>query len=320
MIDSIHKVVSVLAFLSIGFSLTEVYLTSNKLWKRKHENEVADSISVIAQFVAVLPGFIFAMNSLFEKNLITFFDYIIYMVWNLFSIFVGIKFWVEGERKKGIFRLIKQAIKSERLEVGDLAKSFFKPYRAQEIIYILAEIALIDDKLDPQEKDFIQKFADNWNIDFSWDNLTNQNREFTNKNFISLRQNVVDYLAVSPPEKQVSQLRDVVNALINIDGEVAEEEKLIVAELNGLFSQYLGEQSANEVYQIVIVPQTQEQEIVIDTSLPELSRYSIQGGFVYHTICYYSKQYAQIICDQYRSLNLISFVTTIDQILVSSQS
>lgn len=62
MIEIIKKVVYVLAFLSIGFSLTEVYLTSNKLWKRKHDNEVAESVSVMAGFMAIIPGFFFALN------------------------------------------------------------------------------------------------------------------------------------------------------------------------------------------------------------------------------------------------------------------
>jgi len=67
-------------------------------------------------------------------------------------------------------------------------------------------------------------------------------------------------------------------------------------------------------------PKTQQQEEVIDTSLPELSRYSTQGGFAYHTNSYYSKQYAQIICEQYRSLNLIRLVTTIDQTLATFEA
>ncbi|NEO92584.1 MAG: TerB family tellurite resistance protein [Moorea sp. SIO3G5] len=318
MIEIIQKIVYVLAFLSIGFSLTEVYLSSNKIWKRKHDNEVAESVSVMAEFMAIIPGFLFALNFLFERQWQGFLDTIIYIGMSVFYVFVGIKFWVNGERKKGLFRLLKQALNSEKQEVGDLAKSFFKPSGAQTIIYILSQIALIDEKLHPKEKEFIQRFADNWNIDFSWETLTNNRLEGANKNFIKLREDVVDYLATSPPYKQVSQLKDVVNALINIDDEVSEQEKLIVAELNGLFSRYLGERLDNEVYRVVIVPQTEQQEEVIETSLPELSRYSTKGGFAYQTNSFYSKQYAAIICDQYRSLNLISFVTTIDQILVSS--
>ncbi|NEO77939.1 hypothetical protein [Moorena sp. SIO4G3] len=318
MIEIIKEIVYVLAFLSIGFSLTEVYLSSNKLWKRKHDNQVAESVSVMAEIMAIIPGFFFALNYLFEKQWQGFLDTIIYIFMSIFYVFVGIKFWVDGERKKGLWRLIKQALKSEKQEVGDLAKSFFKPSGAQKIIYILSQIALIDEELNPQEKEFIQSFAKNWNIDFSWKNLTENRKEGANKNFIKLRQDVVDYLATSPPDKQVSQLRDVVNALINIDEEVSEQEKLIVAELNGLFSRYLGEKLDNEIYRVVIVPQTEQQEEVIETSLPELSRYDTTGGFAYQTNSFYSKQYAEIICDQYRSLNLISFVTTIDQILVSS--
>lgn len=60
-----QKVVYVLAFASIGFTFTRAYLASNKLWARKHESKVAESISVTAELIGLIPAIIFALNYYF---------------------------------------------------------------------------------------------------------------------------------------------------------------------------------------------------------------------------------------------------------------
>ncbi|NEQ67947.1 MAG: hypothetical protein F6K21_21070, partial [Symploca sp. SIO2D2] len=103
-----QKVISILAFLSIGFSLTEVYLTVNQIWKRKHERVVAESISVSANLVSLIPGFIFSLNFLLQGEYIGLIDSTLFAGLAIFYIFVGMSLWVEGERKKGLWTLIKQ--------------------------------------------------------------------------------------------------------------------------------------------------------------------------------------------------------------------
>ncbi|MGK7901698.1 MAG: hypothetical protein AB4352_09830 [Hormoscilla sp.] len=308
MMEIFQRVVSVLAFASLGFAFTEVYLTTNKLWTRKHEEEVAESFSVTAKILGFIPGIIYALNYLFEQQWQGMIDSLIYVFLSGFTIMLGIKFWVEGERKKGLWTLFKQAFQQDREEAGNLAKSFLKPSGAKKIINILGQIALIDEEIDPREKEFIQSFADNWNIDFDWEELTSKRTDGSNVSYVKLRQDVADYLATTPPQKQVSQLKDVITALVNIDEEVSEQEQLILAELNGLFSRYLDKHHNLEVYHVVVVPRSDRQEQVIATSFPELSQYSVIDGHAYHSGPFYSKQYAQIICEQYRSLNLFGIV------------
>jgi len=63
-----QMVVYVLAFASIGFTFTKVYLASNKLWTRKHEIEVAESFSVTGELIGLIPAIIFALNYFFSNS------------------------------------------------------------------------------------------------------------------------------------------------------------------------------------------------------------------------------------------------------------
>ncbi|NET54880.1 MAG: TerB family tellurite resistance protein [Symploca sp. SIO2E6] len=305
-----QKVISILAFLSIGFSLTEVYLTVNPIWKRKHERVVAESISVSANLVSLIPGFVFGLNFLLQGEYVGLIDTVLFAGLAVFYIVVGMSLWVEGERKKGLWTLIKQTLNFERKEAGDLAKSFFKPSGAQKIISILGQLAMIDEVIDPREKQFIQSFVDNWNINYSVDdNLRIDKTTNAAVNLIQLRNDVTDYLATSPPQKQVSELKDITQVLINIDQEVSEQEKLIMGELDGLFSAYIAQEPNAARYHVIVVPQNERQVQVIMTSLPELTRYEVAEGIAYNSDPFYSKEYADVISDGYRSLNLFSIVT-----------
>ncbi len=168
---------------------------------------------------------------------------------------------------------------------------------------------MIDEVIDPREKQFIQSFADHWDINFSWENLTTNLSAGGSINLIKLRQDVTDYLATSPPQKQVSELKDLINALVNIDEEVSEKERLIMGELDGLLSEYISQQPNAPRYHAIVAPQNERQVQVVTTSVSELIRYEVGEGFAYHSSPFYSKEYADVISDGYHSLNLLSIVT-----------
>ncbi|NEQ65392.1 MAG: TerB family tellurite resistance protein, partial [Symploca sp. SIO2D2] len=186
----------------------------------------------------------------------------------------------------------------------------FKPSGAQKIISILSQLAMIDEVIDPREKEFIQSFIDNWNINYSLDDSLIASQTKNNSvSLINLRKDVTDYLETSPPQKQVSELKDMLQTLINIDQEVSAKEKLIMGELDGLFSEYISQQPNPAKYHVVVVPQNERQVQVIMTSLPELARYEVAEGVAYNSSPFYSKDYANVISEGYRSLNLFSIVT-----------
>ena len=309
MMEIFQKVVYVLAFASLGITVTRLYLKSNKLWMRKHEKSVAESISVTAELLGLLPESILVLNFILERQWQGMISSLLYISLGVFYILIGIKLWVKGERKKGFLRLFIQAFQQEKAEAGNLAKSFLKPSGAKIVINLLCQIALIDDVLDPREKKFIQSFADNWDIYFDWDELKNNRTDGSPVNYVKLRQDLADYLATYPPSKQVCQLKDVITALVNIDEDFCEEEQLIVGELNGLFSLYLGQHDDLELYHVVVVPKGDRDSEAIATTFPELSPYPVANGLAaYNSGPFYSKKYAQIICQQYRSLDLFGLV------------
>lgn len=302
------QLISYLALASLGFTVAEVYLRANRLWKQKHEPAVAESISIMAMLVSFFPGLVFTLNFLFEAQWQGFIREALYLFIVIFTLLVGIELWVPGKQNKKFFALLQQALKLEQKEVGDLAKALFKPDQHQSVIRILCQIALIDNHLDDREKKFIDAFAQQWAIDLSWDVLQTQNSFDPDINYINLRRDVEDYLAAAPPNEQVSQLRDITNRLINIDLDVSDAEKLMILELNGLFARYLSQDENLEQYFVVVVPQTEQQEAMIARMLPELTRYRVAQGFAYHSQPFYSKEFAKIFGDQCRTLDLFSIV------------
>jgi hypothetical protein len=43
------QLISYFALASLGFTVVEVYLRANRLWKQKHEPAVAESISILSE-------------------------------------------------------------------------------------------------------------------------------------------------------------------------------------------------------------------------------------------------------------------------------
>ncbi|MEH2122780.1 tellurite resistance TerB family protein [Nostoc sp.] len=169
--EFLKQLIFYLTFASLGFTITDIYLRANKLWKRKHDKTVAESISITAMFVSIVPGSVFTLNYLFVGQWQGFIQEALYLLLVTFNISVGIELWVPGERHKSFFTLLKQALNLERKEVGDLAIALFKPPQHKTIIDILCQIALIDERLDERERKFIDTFAQKWGIEFSWNML-----------------------------------------------------------------------------------------------------------------------------------------------------
>lgn len=302
--------VLVIGYLAVLFSLFEAYLTLNKIWKRKHERVVADSISILGKFIGIIPVIFFLLYFFSNEDIPGFLSRLIVFILLLFHVIIGAGWWVTGERTKGIFKLVKRSLRIERKEVTVLAKSFFRPSGAEKILGILGQTAMIDGVLDKKEVDFIQSFASEWNIDFSATKIKSDYQTSNGNHYVNLRHSMENYLAISPPKSQVSQLADVLKLLVNVDNKVSEEEQLILDELNGLIDNYIYEGKICCRYFVAIVPQNNRQEEEMANLLSEqgFTKNQVAGGYAFLSEAFYSKQYAEIVCDQYRSINLFSVV------------
>ncbi|TAF34068.1 MAG: TerB family tellurite resistance protein [Cytophagales bacterium] len=310
-----EELVNELAYFAIVFIVVEVYLTVNKLWKRKHERVVAESISLTARFVSLFPMTVFTIHAYTTDNWqnFTYNGLIVFLI--LVHISVGSGFWVAGQQRKSFWKLVKQSLSMEQKEVGDLAKSFFRPSQADKLLSILEQVAFIDNDLDDKEIQFINSFAKHWNIDIDWKSVS-LSMSNTSINFDSLRKAMTDYLSTSPPQAQVLQFIDVLTMLVNIDGNIADNEAFMLEELTGLAHSYTQQKVNTTSFYVAIIPQNKAQEDAVLVLTPPLRKNEAPGGYAYVAGPFYSQRYADIVADEYRTFNLFSATLREDQLKI----
>jgi len=298
--------IGIMAYASLGFTVAAAYLKINKIWKRKHNAEVADSVSIVGNVIYVIPLSFFALNYIFIAHWQGVIDSVIWIASGIVYILIGSRLWVQSHRHKTFWTRLQEVLKLERSEVGDLAKSFFRPSGAEIILNILAHFAYIDRKLTVREKEFIQSFADTWHMNFDWNEYSRLVADNQPAIFFKMHKKVEHYLDTSPPVKQVSQLIDVLHVLAKIDESVSDQEKLILEEVDGLLFSYVNASDAQARFSVVIAPQNKKQDSAIAALLPDIEKSEVAGGSGYMIGSYYSQDYAGIICDQYRALGFFT--------------
>jgi hypothetical protein len=304
--ESFKSLISTLAFASLGFSIAAAYLKINKIWKRKHIEEVANSVSIAGNVVDLIPLTFFALNFLLVAQWQGLIDSIIWIAAGMVSVLIGSGMWVQKHHNKSFWTRVKEALKLERSEVGDLASALFRSSSAEIIMEMLAQFAYIDRELEANEKAFIQAFADKWNLEVEWEKLAELADVDRPLRLVKARETVDLYLKTTPPDEQAAQLIDVLQTLVRIDKTVTDQEKLILDEVNGLLLDYISYIDSPANYSVVIAPQSRAQESAIAALLPDKEKTEVAGGFVYTVGSYYSKEYAELICDQYRTMGYLT--------------
>lgn len=302
-----EKVLDGLGWLAAILSFFQIYFIVNKLWKRKHEQLVAESISISAMFISLFINILFGINNIGSSGYAQLSGNILWVFASTISLLIGIGLFINVNKDSSFIRLLIKALNMERKEAGDLAKSLFQPSAADKIITILGRLAMIDNDLDDLEKKYIQEFADNWHIEINWEEIHKYEDNSSDK-YNKLRDSVHQYLNSSPPKEQASNLIDVISLLINADGVVSKEEAIMEAELVGIILKYLGKDSEIDIFKVAVVPQNDEQNNSIQSRFGELTKVELAGGFAYLSENFHSEKYAEEISKQYRSFNVFSLV------------
>ena len=298
--------VSMMAYASLGFSLAAAYLKLNKIWKRKHIGEVANSVSILGNVFDIIPLTFFALNFLFVAQWQGLIDSVIWIFAGIITVLIGSGLWIQENRHKSLWTRIREALKLEQSEVGHLATSFFRPSGAEIILDILARFAYIDRELVDRERELIESFAKNWHLKIDWDELSRLTTLDQSASLLKTRESVAQYLNTSPPADQVAQLIDVLQSLVDIDEKVSDEEALILGEVRGFLRNYIDDSGTQAEFTVVIVPQNRKQDEAIATLLPDAEKIEVAGGIGYRVGAYYSRDFAEVICDQYRSLGFFT--------------
>jgi hypothetical protein len=305
--EEFRSIIRVLTLLSLGLAALQIYLSVNKLWSRKHERVVAESISIYGELVGLIPLALLTIGFLLDSQWEGVVDGVLWLTAGTVTIAIGSGFWVEGRRGRGWWTLLRESMALERTEVADLAKSFFRPPRAESVLDLLANVALIDEDLDERERDFIESFARAWGIQLDWDELSAR-RADGGAEAIRLRGLIAEYLRTSPPPAQVEQLGDVVVALVHADEKVTGAEELMLDEITGMFSAYVDGGVQRPRFAVTLVPQSDQQDAAIQSVLPDLEKEAIAGGAAYVVGRFFSLRYAEMVSRQYRDLNVFTTV------------
>ena len=306
-----EKFISVLVSGALIFSVIKGYLTVNKIWKRRKNEEVANSISIVAAMLGFAVGFPFLLNSLIITN-----DYfsaaksvVALFLASVFTL-IGTGYFVDSNRGKSLFTLLGKALKLEGSESGDLLSDMLRPRGARKIIDILEKLAAIDDDIAQEEIDLIKQFSDKWGIPVP-DLKPGKPENVTN--LVELKALVQSYLNEGPDTDVAEGLVDLINMMAEADDEVTDEEAMAVAEFTGMIAHYVSSEKGGdiEMYEVNIVPQGDEQMGAVRELLPELDIVKDRGGQVFKVGKYFSEDYAEAVCKKYISLGLYSGTTKV---------
>jgi len=295
------------AYASVGIGFIKSYLTVNKIWSRKHDQNVAESISVYAAILGLISALPF-----FIKYLIIDQDYAsalqtgIGLLVGSFFFLVGIGFWTKQKsEKRSIWQRFIKAIKKENDEATDLIKALVKPKHAERISKIFVQLALIDGRIDDAEKELLVSFHKLWKLDIDITNLKSSNQTLS---FMELRDSVVDYLDYAPPVEQAAEVKALLETIAKADNQVSDDEAFILDEIYNVFDDYLNGEEDLPKYEVLIAPQNQDQETMIERLIPDFTKVTDKGGVCYRVGEYYSLNYAQMICQKYRSMNIFTAI------------
>lgn len=283
------------------------YLTLNKLWSRKHIPEVAASISIPGTVLEAIPTFIFGLYYFMNSEPIGVIDSIVWVAVALTSTLIGSGFWVQGRRGAGFFRLAWQSVKSETDEMGNLAQSILHPGSSGPLVELLQRLAEVDGEVSRKEADLVSEVAEQMNVSVTIE--PHSVADSRTKRLLSIREALQDYLATSPPPKNVEKLEYLMHKLNIADGHEHDDEKLAFAELKGAIRSYLGGNVIMPPFRVLIAPQSESQITRIADLLSDAPLHSDAGGRGITAGEFHTREYADTVCGEYRELGFFCVVT-----------
>jgi hypothetical protein len=310
--DIFQKIISFLTYAAILISVVEVYFKINKIWKRKHEKEVAESQSIVGLGMSSFVMIIWALDSFIKGNFEAIADNVIYFAEAVICIIIGTGFFVIEEKKKhkNFWAMIKSALRLERKEAGYLWKTLSGKLQAEKIVELLLLLAWIDDQFNKSEKEIIEKLATPWGIKITEDQLYNNpfsSFKKKSKRFETVKQLFREYLIENSSKDQILHIKNLFNELISSDGKISQHEEIIMGEIDGVIKEYLGESMPK--FSIIIIPKQdnlrESIESIVKSVNPEINmkerEQNIDGGFGFIVDECYSQDYAEILAEEQRS-------------------
>ena len=300
------KIIAALVASALMFSIFQFYLKINKVWKRRKISEVANSISIVASLLGFATLIPFLLNSiLICADYPSAVKYVLGLILATVFTLISMGYFVEENRDKNFFSLLLDALGAEKSESTDLLSAMLRPHGAKKIIEILTQLAAIDDDIAQEEVDLINDFAEKWRINIP-DIKIGKPEKATN--LIELKELVQSYLDEKPDVEVAQNLVDLINMMAEADDEVTEEEAMAVGEFTGMIAHYVSMEEGGSIdaFEVVIVPQNDEQTEAVRELIPNIESVKKRGGIIFIVGTFYSEDYANAVCSKYISLGLFT--------------
>ena len=308
-----EQLINMLVVGAIGLTVVKAYLTANKVWSRKHQKVVSESVSVSAQLIGIMTSIPFLIKyALIDADFMSLANMSIKLALTFLYLMIGIGIWVRIVGKESLWTKVKRSLKLEKEQSLDLINALIRPAGAHKIVEVLRQLAMIDKDLDEREMAFIQEFADIWNVEIDFENEFGLiSEQADDQMYINLRNKVLGYLSISPDKTQATQFLDIINSLVSVDQTISGEEQFILDEISGLIETYINDGKAKTTYSVIVVPQDSEERAAIRALLPNESPRAQWGGNIYYAGLFHSRPFADMMSEKYQGLNLFSTVKTI---------
>jgi putative ABC transport system ATP-binding protein len=174
---------------------------------------------------------------------------------------------------------------------------------ASELLAILGAVAASDAHLDAREIALIKAFADQWGLQAP---QLEEGLLTTLQDFSSLREIVQRYLALQPPRQQATELLDLLQHMVHADDTVSAEEEIVLEELAAVLIGYITLRGDDSCYEVVVVPQTEDQKPLIMSLLPGVLPVAKSGGMVYPVGRFNSVRFADLVAKKYIDHGLLT--------------
>lgn len=301
-----------LVAVSVLIAAVSNYLIINKLWKRRTKKDVAESISLGAALLGLGTGLPFFIQfTLIDPLPMPAAKQAIGLLTGVVFVLIGSGLWVAENHGVPFYRLFIRALRLERRESGDLIKALIQPKGARQILRILERMAAIDRHVHEREVELIREFANRWKLDTP---TLEAGSVEGDRGLFAVRQSMVDYLALNPPAEQAAELMDLLHFFVKVDEEVSPEEETMLEELDGLAAEYIADEGeAARAFEVVIVPQSNDQVEAVQSLIPGATLKPARGGRVFSVGRFFSDRYAEMVCERYIALGL--FTTQVEAVV-----
>ncbi|MBW2424577.1 MAG: TerB family tellurite resistance protein [Deltaproteobacteria bacterium] len=305
--SSLEILVRFLVAIGVLIAAVSNYLIINKLWKRKHLKDVAESVSISAALLGLATAVpLLIQGAFYDETPIPALKTGIGIVTGIVFVLIGSGMWVGENQRISFLRLMLKALRLERDESADLLKALLQPKGAEQILRILELMAKLDRNIHEAEIELLQDFARRWKIDPPTLSPGAVEEDGT---LLDIRSAVETYLELNPPFEQAAQLVDVLKLFAEADEDVSRVEQLVLDEVTGIIESYVGGDVLDrQFWEIVIVPQSPAQFDAVESLLPGARPSQLRGGRVFSVGRFFSSDYAEAISQKYISLGLFTTI------------